>query len=173
VRARSRIGSRCCTVAALSGTGRPKRSIARATRSSTSLSTAAPRDRSRWRSEDYDDGLSGATGLIVMARQQARFVCQQGGPVQAKWTGRCDGCGAWNSLIEEFPREELPGGRLKGGPDRRGGRALGFVGLTVASILPTPRKTRIVGLDRVCGGGLVPGSAILVGGDPGIGKSTL
>src|ERR1700736_1147743 len=160
-------------VAAFSGTGRPKRSIARATRSSTSLSTAEPRDRSRWRSEDYDDGLSGATGLIVMARQQARFVCQQCEAVHAKWTGRCDGCGAWNSLIEEFPREELPGGRLKGGPDRRGGRALGFVGLTGPSILPPRRKTGIVELDRVCGGGLVPGSAILVGGDPGIGKSTL
>jgi len=110
---------------------------------------------------------------MVMARQQARFVCQQCGAFHAKWTGRCDGCGAWNSLIEELPREELPGGRVKGGPDRRGGRALGFVGLTGPSILPPRRKTGIVELDRVCGGGLVPGSAILVGGDPGIGKSTL
>ena len=64
-----------------------------------------------------------------MARQQARFVCQQCGAIHAKWTGRCDGCGAWNSLIEEFPREELPGGRPKGGLDRHGGRALGFVGV--------------------------------------------
>ncbi len=95
-----------------------------------------------------------------MARQQARFVCQQCGAFHAKWTGRCDGCGAWNSLIEELPREELPGGRVKGGPDRRGGRALGFVGLTGPSILPPRRKTGIVELDRVCGGGLVPGSAI-------------
>src|SRR3984893_16316383 len=128
-------------VAALSGTGRPKRSIARATRSSTSLSTAAPRDRSRWRSEDYDDGLSGATGLIVRAGQQARFVCQQCGAVHAKWTGLCDGCGAWNSLIEEFPREELPGGRLKGGPDRRRGRALGFVQVRDTGLPPPRSKT--------------------------------
>jgi DNA repair protein RadA/Sms len=110
---------------------------------------------------------------MVMARQQARFVCQQCGAFHGKWTGRCDSCGAWNSLIEELPREELPGARVKGGPDRRGGRALGFVGLTGPSILPPRRKTGIVELDRVCGGGLVPGSAILVGGDPGIGKSTL
>jgi DNA repair protein RadA/Sms len=108
-----------------------------------------------------------------MARQQARFVCQQCAATHAKWTGRCDGCGAWNSLIEEFPREELPGGRVKGGLDRRGGRPLGFVALSGPSMLPPRRKTGIVELDRVCGGGLVPGSAILVGGDPGIGKSTL
>jgi len=108
-----------------------------------------------------------------MARQQARFVCQQCGAFHAKWTGRCDGCGAWNSLIEELPREEVPGGHAKRGSDRRGGRPLGFVGLTGPSILPPRRKTGIAELDRVCGGGFVPGSAILVGGDPGIGKSTL
>src|SRR5258707_10169028 len=108
-----------------------------------------------------------------MARQQTRFVCQQCGAFHGKWTGRCDGCGAWNSLIEELPREQLPGARVKGGPDRRGGRPLGFVGLTGPSILPPRRKTGIVEPDRGCRGGLVPGSAILVGGDPGIGKSTL
>src|SRR5947207_8162926 len=108
-----------------------------------------------------------------MARQQARFVCQQCGAFHAKWTGRCDGCGAWNSLIEELPREEVPGGHAKRGSDRRGGRPLGFVGLTGPSILPPRRKAGIAELDRVCGGGFVPGSAILVGGDPGIGKSTL
>src|SRR5262249_11609343 len=56
---------------------------------------------------------------------------------------------------------------------RRGGRPLGFVGLTGSSLLPPRRQTGIAELDRVCGGGLVPGSVILVGGDPGIGKSTL
>jgi len=103
-----------------------------------------------------------------MARAQARFSCQQCGAVHAKWTGRCDGCGAWNSLIEEVPRAVLPKGLAKGG-----GRALGFVGLTGPSMLPPRRCTGIAELDRVCGGGFVPGSAILVGGDPGIGKSTL
>jgi DNA repair protein RadA/Sms len=108
-----------------------------------------------------------------VARPQARFVCQQCAAVHPKWTGRCDGCGAWNSLIEELPREELPTGLAKRALDRRGGRSLSFVGLTGPSILPPRRQTGIDELDRVCGGGLVPGSAILVGGDPGIGKSTL
>src|SRR5260370_18230774 len=98
-----------------------------------------------------------------MARPQARYACQQCGAVHGKWTGRCEGCGAWNSLIEELPREALPKGL-----DRRGGRSLGFVGLTGPSMLPPRRQTGIAELDRVCGGGFVPGSAILVGGDPGI-----
>ena len=93
--------------------------------------------------------------------------------MHAKWTGRCDGCGTWNSLIEELPREELPQGLAKRGVSRRSGSALGFVALTGPTILPPRRRTGIAELDRVCGGGFVPGSAILVGGDPGIGKSTL
>jgi DNA repair protein RadA/Sms len=108
-----------------------------------------------------------------MARPQARYACQQCGAIHAKWTGRCDGCGAWNSLIEELPREGPPQGLGKRGLDRRGGRSLGFVGLTGPSTLPPRRRTGIAELDRVCGGGFVPGSALLVGGDPGIGKSTL
>src|SRR6516162_10836980 len=116
---------------------------------------------------------SSRSGGKSMARQQARFVCQQCSAVYPKWTGRCDSCGAWNSLTEELPREELPGGVGKRTPDRRSGRSLAFVGLTGPSKLPPRRRTGIAELDRVCGGGLVPGSAILVGGDPGIGKSTL
>ena len=108
-----------------------------------------------------------------MARPQARFVCQQCAAMYPKWTGRCDSCGAWNSLIEEIAREAPPGGIGKRTRDRRAERSLGFVGLTGPSMLPARRQTGIVELDRVCGGGLVPGSAILVGGDPGIGKSTL
>jgi DNA repair protein RadA/Sms len=73
-------------------------------------------------------------------------------------------------MIEELPREAPPQGLSK---DRRGGRPLSFVGLTGPSMLPPRRRTGIAELDRVCGGGFVPGSAILVGGDPGIGKSTL
>jgi DNA repair protein RadA/Sms len=103
-----------------------------------------------------------------MARAQTRYACQQCGAAHAKWMGRCEACGAWNSLIEELPRAALPRG-LEAGLRR----ALDFVGLTGASALPPRRRTGIAELDRVCGGGLVPGSAILVGGDPGIGKSTL
>ena len=108
-----------------------------------------------------------------MARAQARYACQQCGAVHAKWSGRCDGCGAWNSLIEEVARDAPPAGLGKKGLDRRAARSLGFVGLTGQSMLPARRRTGIAEFDRVCGGGLVPGSAILVGGDPGIGKSTL
>jgi DNA repair protein RadA/Sms len=103
-----------------------------------------------------------------MARTQARYACQQCGAVHPKWSGRCDGCGAWNSLVEELPRDDVPKGL--GG---RGGRPIDFVGLTGAGVLPARRSTGIAELNRVLGGGLVPGSAILVGGDPGIGKSTL
>src|SRR5689334_20760561 len=103
-----------------------------------------------------------------MVRPQSRHVCQQCGAVHTKWSGRCEGCGAWNSLIEEAPQDGPPGGR-----GRRGGRPLGFVGLQGPSLLPPRLVSGIAELDRVCGGGLVAGSAILVGGDPGIGKSTL
>jgi DNA repair protein RadA/Sms len=110
-----------------------------------------------------------------MAKPQARFACQQCGAAFPKWSGRCEACGAWNTLIEELPRESFPAGLERRGPPGtgKGGRALGFVGLTGASELPPRRLTGIAELDRVCGGGFVPGSAILVGGDPGIGKSTL
>jgi DNA repair protein RadA/Sms len=106
--------------------------------------------------------------LSGMARAQPRYACQECGGLHAKWTGRCESCGAWNSLVEELPREALPKGLEAGG-----GRALDFVGLKGPSLLPPRRATGIAELDRVCGGGFVPGSAILVGGDPGIGKSTL
>ncbi len=102
-----------------------------------------------------------------MTRPQPRYACQACGTVHAKWTGRCDGCGAWNSLIEELPREAPPGSA------KRAGHPIGFVGLAGPSLLPPRRRSGIAELDRVCGGGFVAGSAILVGGDPGIGKSTL
>jgi len=107
-----------------------------------------------------------------MAKTQSRFACQQCGAVYPKWAGRCEACGAWNSLVEEVPRATAPKG-LGQGAGTRGGRPLDFVGLRGAADSPPRRKTGIGEIDRVCGGGLVAGSAILVGGDPGIGKSTL
>ncbi|GIK97201.1 MAG: DNA repair protein RadA [Alphaproteobacteria bacterium] len=103
-----------------------------------------------------------------MARPAARYVCQACGASHAKWSGRCEACGAWNSITEEAPGESAPKGL--GG---KGGRRLDFVGLTGEAEAPERRLTRIAELDRVTGGGLVPGSAVLIGGDPGIGKSTL
>ncbi|HXY98761.1 MAG TPA: DNA repair protein RadA [Stellaceae bacterium] len=103
-----------------------------------------------------------------MARAQARFVCQECGAVHPKWTGRCDACGGWNSLVEEPVRDGAPKG-LGGGK----GRKLAFSGFDGASPATPRRVSGIAEFDRVCGGGMVPGSALLVGGDPGIGKSTV
>ena len=103
-----------------------------------------------------------------MARPERRYVCQACGAVQPKWSGRCEDCGAWNTIAEEALAAPVPGG-LKPG---RAGR-VDLVPLEGA-IEPPPRiETAIGELDRVLGGGLVPASAVLIGGDPGIGKSTL
>jgi len=110
-------------------------------------------------------------GTSAMAKSQPRYACQECGAVYPKWAGRCEGCGAWNSLVEELPRAGPPKSLGAGGG--RGGQALDFVALHGESRGAARRLTGIAELDRVCGGGLVPGSAILVGGDPGIGKSTL
>jgi len=102
-----------------------------------------------------------------MAKPAARFVCQACGAVAPKWQGRCDACGAWNTLAEEAPPPAGPAARSLGG------RRVEFVGLQ-GSAPPPPRiATGSAEFDRVLGGGMVPGSAILVGGDPGIGKSTI
>src|SRR5271168_4023867 len=106
-----------------------------------------------------------------MAKSTPRYACQECGAVWPKWAGRCEACGAWNSLVEELPRAGPPKGLASGGG--KGGLALDFVALTGDSGRTARHLTGIAELDRVCGGGLVPGSAILVGGDPGIGKSTL
>ncbi len=103
-----------------------------------------------------------------MAKPVARYVCQSCGAVYPKWAGRCDACGEWNTLVEEVV-EARPGpvGRASTG------RRVAFVGLQ-GTVAPPPRAdTGIAELDRVLGGGLVPASVVLVGGDPGIGKSTL
>lgn len=101
-----------------------------------------------------------------MARPATRFVCQTCGAVSPKWAGRCEACGAWNSIIEDAPR---PGPAAKAGP----GHSLEIVGLGGTAEPPSRAATAIAELDRVLGGGVVPASAVLVGGDPGIGKSTL
>ncbi|TAL02537.1 MAG: DNA repair protein RadA [Rhodospirillaceae bacterium] len=104
-----------------------------------------------------------------MAKTVKNFVCQNCGAVTSRWAGKCESCGEWNTIAEEAPREALPKG-VSGG---KGGRRIEFVDLKGTSAPPPRRGTGIGELDRVCGGGLVAGSAILVGGDPGIGKSTL
>jgi DNA repair protein RadA/Sms len=107
-----------------------------------------------------------------MAKAVPHFACQECGAVVPKWAGRCEACGAWNSLVEEVPRAAPPKGLGAAGA-RRGGAALDFVALRGPNVGAPRRSTGIAELDRVCGGGLVAASTILVGGDPGIGKSTL
>ncbi len=102
-----------------------------------------------------------------MARPPARFVCQSCGAVTAKWAGRCEGCGAWNTIVEE------PAAPAAGRARAASARRIDFVALAGATAPPPRAATGIAELDRVLGGGLVPGSAVLLGGDPGIGKSTL
>lgn len=103
-----------------------------------------------------------------MAKASSRFVCQECGAVTSKWAGKCETCGAWNSIIEEKEEAAVPKGITA-----KGGKRIDFVGLEGAPEHFARRMTGIAELDRVAGGGLVPGSALLVGGDPGIGKSTL
>ncbi len=105
-----------------------------------------------------------------MARPQTNYVCQACGGSQIQWSGRCDACGGWNTLVEET----VPAGPPKGLTGAGGkARRISFFDLNGTGE-PAPRRlTGIAEFDRVCGGGLVPGSALLVGGDPGIGKSTL
>ena len=98
-----------------------------------------------------------------MVAPASRFVCQQCGASHAKWAGRCEGCGGWNTVIEESPR---PTGRSVG-------RRIAFEPLAGDHGEPERLATGISELDRVFGGGMVRGTAVLVSGDPGIGKSTL
>jgi len=95
------------------------------------------------------------------------FTCSACGAVHTKWAGRCDACGAWNSIVEEAP--------MSTGPKALGakGRTIPLTDLATREAAPPRATSGMEELDRVLGGGLVPASAILVGGDPGIGKSTL
>lgn len=104
-----------------------------------------------------------------MAKAKKQFVCQSCGTVHMKWGGQCAGCGEWDTLVEET---ETMGSAPKGLSSGKG-NVIDFVSLKGDITKEPRRKTGSTELDRVTGGGLVPGSAILIGGDPGIGKSTL
>ena len=98
-----------------------------------------------------------------------QFVCRECGATYPKWQGKCDSCGQWNTLEEE---KLEPAGFSVLNPKKKG-NILEFVSLSGGAESYQRLETGIKEIDRVSGGGLVPGSAILVGGDPGIGKSTL
>ena len=103
-----------------------------------------------------------------MSKARSVFRCTDCGAEQPKWAGKCDACGAWNTLVEEVV------GRKVG---RSEGRIVTSTAPVQLSNLPTGGverwKTGLEEFDFVLGGGIVPGSVTLVGGEPGIGKSTL
>jgi DNA repair protein RadA/Sms len=104
---------------------------------------------------------------VFMAKNSNQYVCQSCGAISHKWSGRCDACGEWNTIVEESITVTPKGMK----PGKSKGLEISTLADTVA---PHAREfTGIAELDRVLGGGLVEGSAILLGGDPGIGKSTL
>lgn len=105
-----------------------------------------------------------------MAKARSMYVCNACGAVSNKWSGKCEACGAWNTITEEVQAAEIP----KGMSGSKKGRKIEFVALSDAKQKTYKRYiSGIAEFDRTTGGGLVPGSATLIGGDPGIGKSTL
>ncbi len=104
-----------------------------------------------------------------MAKIESAYVCQQCGLTQAKWSGKCPGCAGWNTLVEEKVTNSP---FIKSSKSRRN-NSVHFENLKDRTPEVPRLLTQISEFDRVCGGGIVPGSVLLVGGDPGIGKSTL
>jgi DNA repair protein RadA/Sms len=108
-----------------------------------------------------------------MARPSTHFVCQQCGHRSHAWSGRCGGCGEWNTMVETRP-EPADRGRTSGRAGARAGSAARPTTLREVEAPAVARlPTGIAEFDQVLGGGLVPGSCVLLGGAPGIGKSTL
>ncbi|MEJ7776251.1 MAG: DNA repair protein RadA [Sphingomicrobium sp.] len=106
-----------------------------------------------------------------MAKTKSRYVCQACGSVSSRWQGQCPDCAEWNTLVQESaPVANIFAAKhnLQGG-----GRVVELVGLDSPTALPDRIVSGVAEFDRAIGGGMVAGSAMLVGGDPGIGKSTL
>lgn len=107
--------------------------------------------------------------MLLMVRRTSVYVCQQCGNEETKWFGKCPNCGEWGSLVET-----AISGKTKAGGRKTEGKAGKPIKLSSATIKSTKRiSTKIPELDRVLGGGLVPGQVVLLAGEPGIGKSTL
>ncbi|AJP72483.1 DNA repair protein RadA [Sphingomonas hengshuiensis] len=106
-----------------------------------------------------------------MAKPQKRYVCQACGSVASRWAGQCADCGEWNTLVQEVAANATPFQARHN--LQSGGRTIQLSGLNSEIALPERMRSGIAELDRALGGGFVEGSATLIGGDPGIGKSTL
>src|SRR6516164_7444121 len=105
-----------------------------------------------------------------MARREQSFICQNCGAVYGRWQGKCDACGEWNTIAEEGSATARP--QMPGRPPRKGRRFA--LEPLAGEARDAPRLAcGVTEFDRVTGGGFVRGSVLLLGGDPGIGKSTL
>jgi DNA repair protein RadA/Sms len=109
--------------------------------------------------------------MPAMAKPKSRYVCQACGSVTTRWQGQCPDCAEWNTLVQEAAEVSnifAAKHNLQGG-----GRMIPLVGLETPAALPERLPSGLAEFDRAIGGGIVAGSVMLVGGDPGIGKSTL
>lgn len=110
--------------------------------------------------------------MNIMAKSKSQFICQSCGSVYSKWSGRCDNCGKWNSLVEQL---SVSSGKSVVARSESSGKVL--IAQTMGSISNKESSQRLLtgfaDLDDVLGGGILPGSVILMAGQPGIGKSTL
>jgi len=108
-----------------------------------------------------------------MAKRQPSFACQSCGAVYNRWKGKCEACGGWNTIVEETGSANPMVGPVATRPSRAKGRIFPLEGLSGEAKEAPRTPSGVAELDRVTGGGFVHGSVILLGGDPGIGKSTL
>ena len=107
-----------------------------------------------------------------MAKAKTNYTCSECGDVSNKWAGKCPACGAWNTLVETVV--ESGGGNRFSNTHQGLTQSAPVLSLADIEAIDVPRfGTGIEEFDRVLGGGLVPGGVVLIGGDPGIGKSTL
>ena len=105
--------------------------------------------------------------MATRSSSKSRYVCRECGAISIRWQGQCPGCNAWNTLEEQ--RGDSPSARFE-----PLAASTGLERLSDIAVVELPRRpTGLTEFDRVLGGGLVPGSVVLIGGDPGIGKSTL
>ena len=105
-----------------------------------------------------------------MAKEKPVYICSECGGASPKWLGKCPGCSAWNTLIESAPQSSVPAkNRFASLAKTAEVATLGDIDAVDMARTPTGHEE----LDRVLGGGIVEGGVVLIGGDPGIGKSTL
>ena len=107
--------------------------------------------------------------ILIMAKLKTVYVCQNCGIDVPKWVGKCPSCGAWNSIVEHKISKSNKSQKVNSFHDKAKPQAISEINIKEEHRL----LSGINEFDRIIGGGFVPGSVILIGGEPGIGKSTL